>query len=158
MEVVVTMVISAVLIGITYTSYRIISVSYASFHIKNENLSTVERLDELLKKDFSRAERIEKSDAGLLIQSAGNFIHYEFVPEAIIRISSVQDTFRIKNGRPIYSFEGQLIEEPGVISNLPKRIDDMAIPVMIENEPISFHYHKMYSSANFFNPDPNAIN
>lgn len=156
MEVVVTMAVSAILIGITYTSYRILSGSYASFHTRNEELSKVEKLDELFKKDFNRAVSIERSDTGLLIRGTSASIRYEIMPEAIIRVSSERDTFRVRNQGAVYSFEGQLIDNSA--SDTPKRIDEMAISLLLENEPISLRYHKSYSAVNLFNPDPDAIN
>lgn len=156
MEVVVTMAVSAILIGITYTSYRIIGGSYASFHARNEKLSTVEKLDELFKKDSNRAELIERSDSGLLFREKETSIRYQFAPDAIIRISSERDTFRVKNQGPACSFEGRLIDESDGGGNV--RIDEIAISVLLENEPIPLRYHKLYSSVNLFNPEPDAIN
>ncbi len=156
MEVIVTMAISAILIGITYTSYRIISGSYTSFHARNEKFSTVEKLDELFKKDSNKAELIERSDSGLLFREKETSIRYQFTPDAIIRISSERDTFRVKNQGPAYSFEGQPATEPGGTGNT--RTDEISISIQLENEPILLRYHKLYSSVNLFNPNTDALN
>lgn len=156
MEVVVTMTIAAILMGITYTSYQIINKSYSSFNVKNNEMAALERLDELLKKDFNRAEIIEKDEKGIVVKSRRDTIQYEFAPDFILRISAITDTFKIKNEGPSTSFEGQLIDGQG-LSEEENRLDALSISLLFQNEKVLYHYHKVYSSVNLFNRNPDAI-
>jgi hypothetical protein len=70
MEVTVTMMIAAILMGITYTTHIIVSKSYLSFNTKNAGMAEVELLDKLLKRDFDRADVIAKKRFWM---NTGNF-------------------------------------------------------------------------------------
>ena len=156
MEVVVTMTIAAILMGITYTSYQIVSKSYRSFNVKNNEIAALERLDELLKKDFNRAGIIEKDEKGIVVKSKRDTIQYEFTPDFILRISAITDTFKIKNEGLSTSFEDQLVDGQG-LSEEENRLDGLNISLLLQNEKILYHYHKVYSSVNLINRNPDAI-
>jgi prepilin-type N-terminal cleavage/methylation domain-containing protein len=156
MEVVITMTIAAILMGITYTSYQIVNKSYRSFNAKHNEMAVFERLDELLKKDFNRAEIIEKNEKGIVVKSRRDTIQYDFTPDFILRISAVTDTFKIKNEDLATSFEDQLIDGQG-LSEEENRIDGLNISLLLQNEKIRYHYHKDYSSVNLINRNPDAL-
>jgi len=156
MEVVVTMTIAAILMGITYTSYQIVSKSYHSFNVKNNEMAALERLDELLKKDFNKAEIIEKAGKGIVVKSLRDTVQYEFAPDFILRISAITDTFKIKNEDLATSFEGQLVDGQG-LNEEENRLDGLDISLLLQSEKILYHYHKVYSSANLINRIPDAI-
>jgi prepilin-type N-terminal cleavage/methylation domain-containing protein len=156
MEVVVTMTIAAILMGITYTSYQIVNKSYRSFNVKNNEIAALERLDELLKKDFNRAEFIEKVEKGIIIKSRRDTVQYEFTPDFILRISAITDTFKIKNEGLSTSFEDRLVDGQG-LSEEENRLDGLNISLLLQNEKIRYQYHKIYSSLNLINRNPDAI-
>lgn len=155
-EVVVTMTIAAILMGLTYTSYQIVNKSYRSFNVKNNEMAALERLDELLKKDFNRAGIIEKDEKGIVVKSKRDTIQYEFTPDFILRISAMTDTFKIKNEGLSTSFEDQLVDGQG-LSEEESRLDGLNISLLFQNEKIFYHYHKVYSSVNLINRNPDAI-
>jgi len=66
-EMVITMMITAIVIGIAYTSYSIVVKSYNSFNNKNNDMAVVINLDHLLKRDFERAETILKDTDGIAL-------------------------------------------------------------------------------------------
>jgi len=155
-EVVVTMTIAAILMGLTYTSYQIVNKSYRSFNVKNNEMAALERLDELLKKDFNRSGIIEKDEKGIVIKSSRDTVQYEFTRDFILRISAITDTFKIKNEDLSTSFEDQLINGQG-LSEEENRLDGLNISLLLQNEKIFYHYHKVYSSVNLINRNPDAI-
>jgi len=155
-EVVVTMTIAAILMGITYTSYQIVNKSYRSFNVKNNEMAALERLDELLKKDFNRSGIIEKDEKGIVIKSSRDTVQYEFARDFILRISAISDTFKIKNEGLSTSFEDQLVGGQG-LSDEEDRLDGLNISLLLQNEKIRYHYHKDYSSVNLINRNPDAI-
>jgi prepilin-type N-terminal cleavage/methylation domain-containing protein len=157
LEVSITMLIAAILIGITYTAFTIINKSYSSFNTKNKDMAELELLDELLRKDFDRAELIQKDQNGIIFKKADlTLIKYEFNPAYIIRISGRIDTFKFKTEGFATLFEGQPLNEPGA-SEEENRLDELDINLLFGNEKIPYHYFKQYSSVNLIQRNPNAI-
>jgi prepilin-type N-terminal cleavage/methylation domain-containing protein len=156
MEVTVVMMIAAILMGITYTAYTIVSKSYLSFNTKNTEMAEVEVLDKLLKRDFDQAGVIQKTTSSILITNTGQTIQYLFTPDFIIRTAGITDTFKVKTDSLITSFEGQPVEEAGP-SEEQNRLDELSFTLVYQNENIPCHYHKQYSSANLIQRNPDAI-
>jgi Tfp pilus assembly protein PilE len=157
MEVTVAMLLAAIVIGITYTAYSIISQSYIAYHNKNEDMAGLVRLDELLKKDFSHADTISKVENGIVCKIDTACVNYEFQPEYIVRHSTIIDTFKLKTTEINMLFENQPITE---INNIPEhnRLDEVNITVLFHDEKIPYYYHKQYSSASLAERNPNALN
>jgi prepilin-type N-terminal cleavage/methylation domain-containing protein len=156
MEVTVTMMIAAILMGITYTAYTIVNKSYLSFNTKNNDMAEVELLDQLLKRDFDQAGVIQKNTGGIVITNTGQTIQYVFTPDFITRTSVITDTFKVKTDSLMTSFEGQPIDEAGS-SEEQNRLDELSFTLIYQNENIPCHYHKQYSSVNLMQRNPNAI-
>jgi Tfp pilus assembly protein PilE len=157
MEVTITMLVAAILIGITYTSYSIVSKSYLSFNVKNNDMAVLERLDELLKKDFEHAEIILKDTSGISLRSADRIINYKFSPDFMVRTAGIVDTFKIKISDFNATFEGVPVSEVGPAEE-QNRLDELDINILFQNEKIPYHYHKQYSSVNLIQRNPNALN
>ena len=157
MEVTITMVIASILMGITYTTYSIISKSYLSFNTKNNDLAALEQLDKLLRRDFDQAEIIQKETGGITIKNANHMVTYEFTPDFIVRIAGIEDTFKVKTEEITTSFEGQSVKETGS-SEEQNRLDQLSFTLGYQNEKIPYYYHKQYSSVNLIQRNPNAIN
>jgi hypothetical protein len=157
MEVTIAMLVSAILIGITYTAYSIINKSYISFSRKNEDMAVVVRLDELLKKDFARAEIILKDNDGISLNSAGHIVKYQFDPDFTIRTDIRTDTFKVKTTAINTSFENSAVTEQAT-SEEQNRLDDLQLILLFQDEKIPYHYHKEYSSLNLIQRNPNAVN
>lgn len=156
MEVSITMLLAAILIGITYTAYSIVSKSYLSFNAKNGEMATLERLDELLKKDFRNAEIVQKDSGGIAFQSPDYSIRYEFDPAYILRISTITDTFRVSTENINTTFEGQAVNEVNPSGEL-NRLDELQFDLLYQNKKIPYHYFKQYSSSNLIQRIPDAL-
>lgn len=157
MEVTITMLLSAIVIGITYTVFSIVSHSYHSYTMKHEEMNRLLRLDELLQKDFDRAEIVLKDTGGVAIRSQNRLIRYRFDGNYVLRIGITTDTFKVKNDSLLTSFESKVITTPGD-NDEQNRLDELGIQLMLQNEKIPYYYHKTYSSVNLINRIPNAVN
>jgi type II secretory pathway component PulJ len=157
MEVTIVMLIASIVIGMTYSIYMIVVRSYSAFNIKNTQMATLLRLDELLKKDFMQADIILKEQDGIVLKSNNKQVSYIISPEQVIRTCVAIDTFTIKEQVLTTSFEAQPVTQllDGEEQN---RIDDMELTLLFENEKIIYHYHKWYSSVNLIERKANAIN
>ena len=155
-EVTIAMLISAIVIGITYTVYSIISRSYNSFNNKNEAIAVVVRLDELLQKDFDRSAYISKDTTGITFQGPNNVVSYKFNPDHIVRTGLITDTFKVTPDSVNAFFEMKSINIPG-LSTEENRLDELDLTITFQNEKITYHYRKVYSSENLFNSKADAI-
>jgi Tfp pilus assembly protein PilE len=157
LEVTITMLIAAVLIGITYVTYSIIVRSYSSYNQKNQDMAVLVRLDEWLKKDFTRADMVLKDTAGIALNSAEHHVKYHFDQGFVVRTEFRADTFKLNTETIITSFEEQPLNEFSSTDE-QNRMDDLSFVILFQNEKIPYHYHKQYSSANLINRNPNALN
>ncbi|BAU54907.1 PulJ/GspJ family protein [Mucilaginibacter gotjawali] len=157
MEVTITMLVAALVMGITYSAYSIIIKSYGAFNKKNQDMAVLVRLDEWLKKDFSRADIILKDTAGIALNSADRHIKYRFDPEFIVRTEIRADTFKVKTDSLVTAFEGLPVNEFGPTDE-QTRLDDLDLVILFQGEKIPYHYHKQYSSVNLINRNANALN
>ena len=149
MEVTITMLVTAILIGITYTSYSIIVKSYLSFNSKNSELADLNMLDHLLKRDFNRANIIKKESNGISLKADSQMIRYEFNGRYIVRVSSKPDTIKIETQNIVTNFKGNPISELQQ-DDEQNRIDELIFTVLYKDEKIPYHYYKLYSSQDLF--------
>ena len=157
MEVTITMLISAVLIGIAYTSYSIIIKSYNSFNNKNSTLAVLYNLDHLLRRDFDRATIISKDQSAIAIRQDTVLITYEFYPDFVTRKSTRIDTCKVQTGGLMANFENAPVMGLAGSGEL-ERIDELLFNVQSEKEKILYHYTKIYSSENLLVNTPDAVN
>lgn len=157
LEVTITMLLAAVVIGITYEAFSIVSKSYISFQKKNDDMAVLSRLDELLKKDFAHADTIAKIQNGLVFKSNKNTTTYDIEPDFIVRTNIITDTFKVRSQEVTMLFENQPITDIAQIEE-QNRIDELQMSILYQDQKIAYHYHKDYSSANLIERNPNAIN
>lgn len=153
LELTIAMLIAAILIGITFTAYGIVSKSYGLFKAKNEAVARLGQLDHLLSRDFNNAELIESDRGHLQIhQSGASEIEYEFGNAFIVRKSISIDTFKIANSNL------KFLNQREDISGQGGRIDELSFTINFQNVTIPFHYRKQYSSENLINTNNYALN
>jgi Tfp pilus assembly protein PilE len=156
MEVAITMLITALLIGLAYTSYGIIVKSYRSFVTKNDGIQELVSLDHVLARDFDRAELVIKDNDGIILKNTQHSIKYSFSPTFIIREALRTDTFNVQIQDLQTSFEHVPIIEVQETEE-QNRIDELSFTLLFQNEKIPYHYGKRYSAANLIQRNPNAI-
>ncbi|MFI5161256.1 MAG: type II secretion system protein J [Sphingobacteriales bacterium] len=149
MEVVVTMLIAGLLIGITYTSYSIVYKSYLSFKTKNDATAVLVNLDHVLKRDFDKASIVLKNEDGVILKTDTSQIKYQIGPDFIIRISAKNDTFKVQTGDVRTKFENVPVIEQ-------TRIDELTFSLVFKDGNIPCRYNKLYSSVNLIERNPDA--
>lgn len=153
LELIITMMISAILIGMAFTMYSIVSRSYQSFSKKNDEVLTMLTLDRLLKKDFSTAERIARKDSALLIISRADTARYTFKSGFLVRTRGITDTFRVDHRQLETKFEGRRYEASVDSAALQ---DELSFGISYHEQVIPYHYRKQYSSETLLQNDPYA--
>ncbi|MGV8879432.1 MAG: PulJ/GspJ family protein [Sphingobacteriaceae bacterium] len=168
MEVTVSMLVSAIVITVTFTAYRIISNSYEHFSNQSRAFGVLIRLDEWLKKDFLQAEIVLQTRDGIIILKDGAEIRYRFFPGEIIRDGVVSDTFQLAVPAWFGYFEGMAVsglsdsEKAEVVlqdisKNEAARIDRLDLTIRFRDENVPYSYHKMYSSHNLMQRKTDAL-
>ena len=157
MEVTVAMLIAALVIGMTYTAYSVVSRSYQSFHQKNDDIAELLQLDHLLKRDFAQADTILKTANGLTFKNATHTIDYEIDSSLVIRTSAITDTFKVKVSGISTLFEEQPVTNNSDVTE-PNRIDELEFQVLFQDKIIPYHYYKTYSAANLIERNAHALN
>lgn len=151
MELTVAMLISAIVIGLMYSAYAIISKSYLSFVDRNNNASTLAFLDRRLSRDIDKAEFIWRDSNTVTMRSNKDTVIYRFQADRVIRQKLLADTFKVNTDGLSTSFESVPVD--GNQSNTgEKKIDDLLIVLLAEGQKIPYHYHKTYSSVNLLQP------
>ncbi|WP_345954242.1 prepilin-type N-terminal cleavage/methylation domain-containing protein [Mucilaginibacter sp. PAMB04168] len=152
MELMVAMLISALVITITYTAYGIASRAYSSYNQKHLEMAGLIRLDELLRRDTEKATLILHGAGTLHFSKPKDTVVYRFEPDKILRVAGITDTFRVKADGLSYQFENQPLASQESI----EITDEISFSVQLRARIFPYHYHKRYSAADLLNLPPHA--
>jgi prepilin-type N-terminal cleavage/methylation domain-containing protein len=153
LEVVVTMLIAAILVGITYSAYRIVSKSYFAYLEKNRSLYNLTSLDRLIKRDFRRSVKINTISDGLQFSCLTDTVFYGFKPSYVTRTQGITDTFRINISELRIKFLQTDITPSAEL--LP--VDELSFLLQEKQDTIAYHYFKLYSSEELVKISTHAI-
>ncbi|MBS7562776.1 hypothetical protein KHS38_00020 [Mucilaginibacter sp. Bleaf8] len=155
MELTIAMLISAIVIAMTYTAYSMMSKAYAGFTRKNDKMAVVVRLDELLQKDFERSESIMYKQDSLIFTKPGQQVRYHFDQNHVIRAATVPDTFQLQTTKPLLYYEQTPVVEEEASLSIP--IDELTLTVILNDQQFPYRYRKLYSSENLIKLNAHAI-
>ncbi|GGH22124.1 PulJ/GspJ family protein [Mucilaginibacter phyllosphaerae] len=154
LELVITMMISAILIGLTFTIYGIVTRSYHSFSKKNDEVMVMLTLDRLLRRDFSKAEAVRRQGLKVLIIGQNDTTSYTFDSGFLVRTRGITDTFRVDYQQLDSKFEGR---PPETNPDSAVLQDELSFSITYHDQVIPYHYFKQYSSETLFQNDHYAI-
>lgn len=157
MEVTIAMLLSALVIGISYTVFSLVTRTYRTYQLKHQEMANVLRLDELLQMDFGRAEVVLKDTDGIALKNSNRVIKYSFYPDYVLRRGITVDTFRVKTDSITMLFESKALNGLNDIEE-DNRMDELAMLISLQKEKIPYYYHKIYSSVNLINRKADAGN
>jgi prepilin-type N-terminal cleavage/methylation domain-containing protein len=143
-ELMVTMLISSIALGLIYTGYEIVSKQYKSYKISNEIIAEALYLNAIMNIDFANARDVKRNDEGFeLIDYLNRITIYELSEEYIVRkVSFSTDTFHIPVQQITYSMLGsEIMDEETIL------IDEVSFYVTVNKETHPFHYKKQYDAA-----------
>ncbi|AMR33710.1 hypothetical protein A0256_20875 [Mucilaginibacter sp. PAMC 26640] len=153
-EITITMILSAIVISITYTAFGIVSTSYHRYRDEQEGIAEVVQLDRLLKRDFTLSERVSSAADGEVTFTVKNLkVSYNFQPDYIIRTSGITDTFKVASGNLSLNFEDQALRPQGDTIML----DELSFDLVYKNRSIPYIYHKRYSADELITNQADAI-
>jgi len=156
MEVTIAMLLTAIVIGITYTVYIMVAREYNAYVVKHEKLSTILQFDRTLRRDVLLSRSICPADSGFRFIKNKDTVFYEIKHNFIVRNSLKKDTFKMNAFILNLRFEGSDISTTaGSDTSL---VDEINLNIGLENTPVVYTYRKQYSSENLFKPSANAVN
>lgn len=119
-EVTISMLITGLIIGITYAAYQIISVNYNAYISKQQNISNLNSLDNILKRDVLFCDLIIKSEDKITLLSSGISVSYEFSDSLIQRTSTVKtiDSFRLNIDSLRFNVIGVTVDNEDIIDEI----------------------------------------
>ncbi len=144
MEVTISMLITGILIVMTYTVYNIVVKTYHGYNDKQANSAVLLRIDELLRDDFRRAEKIFTNQNHIIMQRGETQVDYNIESNYIVRSTEIVDSFKVNTIDVIKSFEGDLANQDAG----PQVIDELQLNVLYDNKTFPYHYRKQYSATN----------
>lgn len=119
-EVLVTMVVSIILIGLIYESMQLFAIKYNAYRSFNQKLNSTIILQHIFTKDVNLASKIIKKNNGvLLISCYGSNIKYDIIDSIIIRnaVGSI-DTFLVYPEKLSFLFSGKNMLVDGIIDEI----------------------------------------
>ncbi len=145
MEVTIAMLIAAIVIAITFTTYRVVSGSYFNFNRKQEKVAMLTTIDKLLKQDFIKAKSIVKTADGVFFEINDGIVTYSFKDSYILRdqFSLGIDTFKLQVNDLNCSFENEVAEEG-------QEVDLLSFKTQLDGDLIPLQYLKLYSAQDLF--------
>jgi hypothetical protein len=140
-EMLVVMLISALSIGITYTCYMIFSNHYTQYKKNSDELAEYILADRLLTKDIASSRYVRKTIDGIVCEYKKEKIYYDFSENAVVRKSTIIDTFHIAmTGIPVCKYAGQEEHLPNAL------LEEVFIYSKHHDEPLEFYYRKLYGA------------
>jgi|GEM_PF-6875813 len=149
LEVVLAMMLAAIVIGMAYTGFGLMSRLYGEYRKKNLAYADVQLLRQALQRDVEKAAllHLEERQLTFSTDTAGGLpeqLRYQWTADQLLRSTALgQDTFRLKGLQLQAFFEGRAALE-GLADRLELRFvqDSVAMQMSI---------HKNYDSKSLFN-------
>ncbi|MFD0766148.1 type II secretion system protein J [Mucilaginibacter lutimaris] len=146
-EMIVVMLLTAIVIGMAYEVFRIVSESYRSFAEKNEKVNDVERLEHWLGRDFLRSEAITAGAGELRMAISGDTVIYRFSDSAVVRQGLKIDSIPVQTSGMQTAFRG--IPSPAGAQWVPA--DELNFTIVLEKQQIPEYFYKLYSAEQLIN-------
>lgn len=140
MEVIIVMIISMIVISLTYKTLDIVSMQYRQFSKNSKQVYELSLMETLLTKDFANSEYVKRVSNGMICRFKRKSILYIFDNSSMIRVEgAVSDTFNIVPNDVRYYFSDKNV------SNINGYIDRVVFMSNLSNSKL-FTYRKIYAS------------
>ena len=140
MELVIAMLISSVVISLTYKTYSIYVGLYGQYKKGTRRVEELSLLNKLLTTDIRNCERLEASSEGFVCKSLRNTVEYTVNEAYLIRKCSITDTFHISilSSKLFWKDKEQ---------NIPQQLaSQITIEGLSDEDTINYNFTKWYGS------------
>lgn len=143
LEVTIAMLITALAVGIMYSSYSLTTKLYAKYADRQRRQSSIAGFSSILNRDLLRCEsaRIINNSEVELREPSGKLIAYRFLQDCILRSlhDSRSDTFKLAENKVQYFFAERPLHDNDFF-------DQMLLSARVDSIWVDFSFSKMYSS------------
>lgn len=147
MEIIIVMIISMIVISLTYKTLDIVTMQFRQFGKSRKHIYELSLVETLLTKDFANSACILRAEEGILCKYSDKDIFYIFGDDYMVRREgSIVDTFNIKPRLVKYYFYEQEVRD------LNSYIDKVTFIHEQENTKF-FTYRKVYAADFFLNKE-----
>jgi hypothetical protein len=141
MEMVIVMLLSGIVISISFKSFDILSKSYMDFKGSQDTIAQYATLDRLLTLDFMRCREVRKTEDGLDLIFTGSKIQYTILPDLLLRRqASLTDTFKLVAENISLKFKKNECKTEGHL------VDEFLFEDNYRQELETYHYTKQYGA------------
>lgn len=148
MEVIIVMIISMIVVSLTYKTLDIVSMQYRQFSKSRKHIYELSLLETLLTKDFANSEYLKRMNDGVMCKYRDKNVVYTFNDGFIVRSEgTITDTFNIMPREIKYYFSDKEVK------NTNSYIDKVAF-VYVQEGSKFFIYKKVYAADFFLNTPP----
>lgn len=139
METVIVLLLTAIILAITYGVLQIVQNRYMDYTQKNSDIVKIDQLHSLLNRDFALSKRIAWDYDNLICIQDSLEIYYLFESTMIIREqASIQDTFAFEHNKPEIFFQKKPCLDKARI------LDEFSFRIAYEEEIYPFYFRKEY--------------
>ncbi len=149
METVVAMAITAIVMGLIFAIFSIVTERMIDYKNQNQLVSDMNRLTYSLNKDIFESQQMQTRDNAIVFSTyAGSVVQYQIQPELILRQSpAFTDTFQIATSR----FAIDTVQSPSKKNIFRK----LALRVQVNERPLDLRFFKrVYPNELLMNPTP----
>lgn len=139
-EAIVVLILSALVISISYTAISIISERIHKFKEFIQESEAITSAEKVLINDITTAKYIVRSPEGFKCIYNEHIVKYDFSSNNIIRTGSVSDVFNLEVEGFNTFYKGLENFVPGSI------LDQVSINIIIDNSPFELVFVKQYGS------------
>lgn len=149
METVVAMAITAIVMGLIFVIFSIVTERMLDYKSQNQLVSDMNRLTYSLNKDIFESQQMQTRDNAIVFSGySGSVVQYQIQPERILRQSETfTDTFQIATSR----FAIDTVQSPSKKNIFRK----LALRVQVNERPLDLRFFKrVYPSELLMSPKP----
>jgi hypothetical protein len=141
MEMIVVMIISAIVVGTAYNTYRIVFQQYLTMRNTSEILRQMSLLDVLISRDVDNCNYIRRTHEGFSCHYEINEINYYLEKDLVLRAEGlVMDTFRISPLNIDMKYNNVDVMQ------VSSYVDRITFEHRYKDETISFAFQKKYGA------------
>lgn len=141
MELIVVMIITLVVVSITYKAFDIVLGQYGRVKSHNERIHELLVLETLLTKDFNDSDHVLRVPGGIVCSYEERNIRYDFDEQWIVRTQqTMRDTFHLATGNVEFQLLNSVADKPGAY------VERLNFDAENSGVPLSFRYVKQYGA------------
>ena len=140
LEMMVVMILMALITGITFYAYEIISKQYYSYQQSMDQNNQLLLFEKTLMQDISKSEYLEKTSEGFQCVFPATIVKYGFAGDYVLRTITVPDTFFVRTENDSASFFNKTMLSIGDV------VQKLSFTAFVKEDTLNYVYTKAYGA------------